>query len=65
MEADGEDALERRAGFSFFSECELVHQLQVEGHLVEEWAGQFVKLLHERRFGRRLDHEIELLLFPC
>ena len=64
MEADGEDALEWRGGFGLFCESELVHQLQVEGDLVEEWAGQLVKLLHERRFGRRLDHEIELFLFP-
>ena len=65
MVADGEDALERGGGFGLLGEGELVHELEVEGDLVEERAGQFVQLLHERRFGRRLDHEIELLLFPC
>ena len=65
MVADGEDVLEWRGGIGLLGEGELVHQLEVEGDLVEERAGQLVKLLHERRFGRRFDHKIELLLFPC
>ena len=70
MVADGEDALKRRTGgggrrgVGGLGEGELVHELQVEGDLIEERAGQFVQLLHEGRFGRRLDHEIELFLFP-